>query len=85
MNSFEYVVIDEVGLHARPASQLVKFLEGFSSEVSIAKGDTTVDAKRMFKLMSLAVKVGDIVTFTLEGENAATEVVTLEQFCKDTF
>ncbi len=85
MNCFDYVVVDEVGLHARPASQLVKFLEGITSNVTITKGEKTVDAKRMFKLMSLAIKEGETVTFSLEGEKAPEETVALEKFCKETF
>lgn len=85
MNTFDYVVVDEVGLHARPASQLVKYLEGVTSKVTITKGEKTVDAKRLFGLMGLAVKEGDTITFTLEGDEAPTESAALEQFCKETF
>ncbi|MFI3254770.1 MAG: HPr family phosphocarrier protein [Eubacteriales bacterium] len=85
MNTFDYVVVDEVGLHARPASQLVKFLEGIDSKVSVTKGEKTADAKRLFSLMGLAIKEGETITFTLEGENAPTDIVALEQFCKETF
>lgn len=85
MNSFDYVVVDEVGLHARPASQLVKYLEGVTSSVTVTKGEKKADAKRLFSLMGLAIKEGETITFTLEGENAPTEVVALEQFCKETF
>lgn len=85
MNTFDYIVVDEVGLHARPASQLVKFVEGLDSKVSVTKGEKTADAKRLFSLMGLAIKEGETITFTLEGENAPTEIVALEQFCKETF
>ncbi len=85
MNTFDYIVVDEVGLHARPATQLVKYLEGVSSKVTVTKGEKTVDGKRMFSLMGLAIKHGETITFTLEGDNAPTEMVALEQFCKETF
>lgn len=85
MNTFDYVVVDEVGLHARPATQLVKFLEEISSSVTLSKGEKSVDAKRMFKIMSLAVKHGETVTFTLEGETAEKDMADLEAFCKATF
>ncbi len=85
MNSFSYVIADEVGLHARPASQLVKYLEGVSSSVTVTKGEKKADAKRLFSLMGLAIKFGETITFTLEGDNAPEEMVALEQFCKETF
>lgn len=85
MNTFDYTIVDEVGLHARPVTQLVEYLKNVNSKVTITKGEKTVDAKRMFSIMGLAVKHGDTVTFTLEGEEAPTEMVALEAFCKETF
>ncbi len=85
MNTFEYIVQDEVGLHARPASQLVKFAEGLTSKVTVKKGEKSADCKRLFSLMGLAIKEGETILFTLEGDDAPTEAASLEQFCKDTF
>lgn len=85
MNTFEYIIQDEVGLHARPASQLVEFLKTIDSKVTITKGEKTVDAKRMFALMGLAIKEGETVVFSLEGDTAPEDSAKLEQFCKDTF
>lgn len=85
MNTFDYVVKDEVGLHARPASALVEFLKGVDSAVTVTKGEKSADAKRLFGLMGLAIKKDENITFSLEGDNAPTEAAALEQFCKDTF
>lgn len=85
MNTFDYIVVDEVGLHARPASALVKFAGELTSSVTVTKGEKNADAKRIFSLMGLAIKEGETITFTLEGENAPAEMVALEQFCKETF
>ncbi len=85
MSSFDYIIADEVGLHARPATLLVKYVESLSSKVTVTKGEKSADGKRMFSLMGLAIKHGETITFTLEGDNEATEMVALEQFCKETF
>lgn len=85
MNTFTYIIQDEAGLHARPASQLVKYLEGVTSSVSVKKGEKTADAKRLFSLMGLAIKFEEEIEFTLDGDNAPTEAAALEQFCKENF
>ena len=48
MKEFKYVVTDAEGIHARPAGLLVKKAGEFTSSVTIAKGDKSADAKRIF-------------------------------------
>lgn len=85
MSTFDYTIKDEVGIHARPAGLLVKFITDLTSKVIIKKGEKAVDAKRLFGIMGLAVKCGDTVTFELDGPNAHAEAEQLEAFCNETF
>lgn len=75
MKSFDYVIKDELGLHARPAGLLAKEVKNYESTITIAKGGKTVPAKGVMSIMSLAVKAGDTVTITAEGadEDKAAE------------
>ncbi len=70
MASFTYVIKDEQGIHARPAGQLIKELQAFSSQLSIQKGEKKADAKKLFAVMALAAKKGDEIIFTAEGDDA---------------
>ena len=45
MKSFNYVITDEVGIHARPAGLLVKEAKKYESAVTIVKGDRKADRK----------------------------------------
>jgi len=83
MMQFTYAITDPLGLHARPAGVLVKMVSRYESSVSITKGDKTVDAKRVFALMGLAVKHGDVVTFTVEGADEAKAAGELELFVRE--
>ena len=85
MKEFNYIIQDEVGMHARPAGALVKYVTDLTSKVSLKKGEKTVDAKRLFGIMGLAVKCGDEVTFVVEGDNEVAEAQSLEAFCKENF
>ena len=56
MKTFEYVIKDEVGIHARPAGLLGKKCKEFASTVTIAKGDKEAVATKLMALMGLGVK-----------------------------
>ena len=85
MREFTYTVQDELGLHARPAGMLVKKAAGYKSNVQILKGAAAAPAKRLFAVMGLAVKQGDTVRFTCEGEDEDTACEELRQFCSENF
>ena len=77
MKEFEYVIKDELGIHARPAGLLVKCAQKFKSDIAVFCGEKTADAKRLFNIMGLNVKQGDSVKVSVTGEDedAATESV----------
>ena len=83
MVKFNYVITDEVGIHARPAGLLVKTAQQLSSKVTISKGDKSGDAKKIFSIMGLCAKQGDEITVTVEGENEDEDAKTLEAFLKE--
>ena len=56
MKSFKYVIKEAVGIHARPASLLVKEAATYTSTVTIESGGKRADAKRLLALMALGVK-----------------------------
>ena len=67
MKQFQYVITDPLGIHARPAGELIKELSRFRSTITLARGEKTVDARRIFALMGLAVKQGDRIVIRAEG------------------
>ena len=77
MKEFTYKITDTLGIHARPAGLLVKTASAFSSDVTVSKAGKTADAKKLFSVMSLAVKCGDEVTVKCSGsdEDAASEAI----------
>lgn len=81
MKQFEYTIHDPLGIHARPAGMLVKEAKAFAdTAVTITKGDTTVKATQLMKLMSLGVKQGDVVTVAAEGANEDATIAALKAF-----
>ena len=48
MKEFTYVIKDEIGIHARPAGNLVKLLKDKKSAVTIECKGKRADAKKIF-------------------------------------
>lgn len=80
MKQFNYTIKDELGIHARPAGLLVKQAALFQSTIKIACGGKEADGKKLFAVMSLAVKKGQTVTVTAEGSDEDTAVKALQSF-----
>lgn len=82
MQTINYVITDENGVHARPAGLFVKTAGGFSSDIKIFKDKNQADAKRLFGVMALGIKRGDEITVTISGEDEEKAKKELELFLK---
>lgn len=80
MNTFEYVIKDEVGIHARPAGLLVKEAKQYGETILLECNGKSADVKKLMALMALGVKKGDTVKITVEGENEAEVAANLQEF-----
>ena len=80
MKKFNYVIKDEVGIHARPASELVKEAKKYSSTITITKDDKSAVATKLMAVMSLGVKCGEEITVTVEGEDEDTAVEKMKEY-----
>ena len=58
------------GLHARPAAVFSKAAAASAAEVTVAKDDRSANAKSLLSLLTLDCHKGDLVTVTVEGEDA---------------
>jgi phosphocarrier protein len=82
MKQFSYTIKDELGIHARPAGELVKLAGGFTSDIKIAKGEQTGDLKRIFSVMTLGTRQGDTIEITAEGPDEEAAATQIEEFLK---
>jgi len=84
MKQFNYVINDPLGLHARPAGLLAKLAKPYADTViSVTKGDKTVKASQLMKLMSLAAKNGDEVTVSVEGPEEEAAFAAVKAFFEE--
>ena len=53
MKKFEYVITDEVGIHARPAGVLVKEAKKYESKIMVSANGKSAEATKLMAVMSL--------------------------------
>ena len=74
----ELVLQNETGLHARPASMIVKEASKYNSEIKILKGNHEYNGKSIMSLLSMGAKKGDTLVIQALGEDAYKAVEELE-------
>ena len=65
------------GLHARPASVMVKLSKEFQSELSLWKGNRSANARSLVGIMGLEVAYGDEVQIAARGADAAAALESI--------
>lgn len=80
MMKFEYVIKDEVGIHARPAGLLVKEAKKYESKILLKKDGKTADATRLMAVMGLGVKCGQTVEVEVSGQNEELVCEAMKKF-----
>ena len=83
MKKFQYVIKDELGIHARPAGMLARIAKKYESTVEIGTGDRNVSASQLLRLMSLGVKKGDEVSVVIEGVDEEAACAELKAFFEE--
>ena len=62
------------GLHTRQAAQFVKEAKAFAADITVTSAGKSASAKSLFKLQTLALTQGTVITISAEGEDAEKAV-----------
>lgn len=76
---------NKMGLHTRPATEIVKLLMHFKSNVSLTYKKDTVNARSILGILMLAAHKNSKVTITVEGEDAEATMAKLVSAFSDGF
>lgn len=60
-----------LGLHARPATVIVKLLQEAASSVSFTYRNETINAKSIMSILMLAATKNSLITVVVEGDDAS--------------
>lgn len=78
-------IVNPLGMHARPAAEFVKTANRFRSQVSVRRGDLTVNGKSIMGMMMLAAEQGATLSISAEGDDATAALDALCRLVADGF
>jgi phosphotransferase system HPr (HPr) family protein len=74
----EVEILNELGLHARPAAEFVRAVKGFDCEVTIHNGTDQYNAESIIEVLTANLDRGARVVLEAEGPEAESALDRLE-------
>jgi phosphocarrier protein len=81
----DLVVINKLGIHARPAAMFVKIASRFECDIFVEKDGERVNGKSIMGLMMLAAGPGSKLKVIASGADAAQAMSEIEALLKRKF
>jgi phosphocarrier protein len=81
----ELVILNKLGLHARPAAMFVRIANRFPCEITVEKDGEEVNGKSIMGLMMLAAGCGSHLKVSATGDEAGQAVKEIEDLIKRKF
>lgn len=81
MKRFEHTIHDPIGIHAKPARQIVKIAKQFTdTAITVTSRGRTVSAAALLKLLLLGTRLGDTVTVCCDGPSEMAAVIAMQDY-----
>jgi phosphocarrier protein len=81
----EVRIINKLGIHARPAAEIVKTAGKFKSDITIVRDDLEVNAKSIMGVMMLAAENGATIALRAIGDDAEAALDALSAVIANKF
>ncbi len=78
-------ILNELGLHARPAMAFVDLAHQFESDIRVSKGDHQVDGKSIMHMITLAATQGTELVIEADGPDALEATARLQSLVDNQF
>lgn len=82
MISEKVILLNETGLHARPASVFVNTATKFKSDLIVVKGEKQANAKSILSVLGLGISKGTEITITANGPDEEKAVKALVELIR---
>jgi phosphocarrier protein len=76
-------IVNELGLHARPAAEFVRAANLFSSEMWIIKGDERFSAKSIIEVLMANLNRGDTAIIEAQGPDSERAIARLARLVSE--
>mgnify|MGYP001176825805 CR=1 FL=1 len=74
----DITIINELGIHARPAGMIANTSSRFVCDIKMVKDGMEVNAKSIMGIMTLAAGKGSVIEVTASGKDEAEAVAAIE-------
>ncbi len=83
----QVMIVNQLGLHARAAAQLVKKAGEFESRITLIREDKAIyaDAKSILSVLTLAASKGVKLILEVEGADEENAFAAIEELFEDGF
>jgi len=81
--STDYIIAAPEGIHARPATTLIRLVKTFKSVVNLKKEDKVVRLNSMLNILAMGAKGGDTISIIVEGEDEAVAAAAIDNFFRE--
>ena len=81
----ELMIVNRLGLHARPSAMFVKTASRFKCEIWVEKDGEQVNGKSIMGLMMLAAGQGSKLVVTCEGTDGEKALTEIEEIIRRKF
>jgi phosphocarrier protein HPr len=78
-------IVNDLGLHARAASKLVRVANAYQADVFVGHGGREVNGKSILGVLMLACAKGSTISVRCEGPQAAEAYQAIGELVKDGF
>ena len=78
-------IVNQDGLHARPAARIVRLANNFDAEIELSKDGVEVNGKSIMGVMMLAAEFGSSITIRANGPDAEQAVAALAALVAEGF
>lgn len=85
MKTATYIVKNTLGIHARPAADIARFVGRHKSDVTLTNGNRKASGKSVLMITALGAKKGTEVTLTVSGEDEEEVFMQLEDMFEHGF
>lgn len=80
-----FVILNDRGLHTRPATELVKCASRFKCNLRLSVDDMEVNAKSLLGIMTLAAVKGTEICIDAEGPDAKEAITAIKKLAASQF
>ena len=75
----EATIVNQDGIHARPAARIVRLANSFTASIELAKDGVAVNGKSIMGVMMLAAECGSSITIRADGPDEEQAVAALAE------